>query len=294
MSASDGKPFLIDTLAIVGVGLIGGSFAAALKKAGVVRRVIGAGRRPENLQKACDLGWIERAVTLPQAASESNLIFLATPVGAFESILTALRPTLHPDAIITDGGSTKQDVIAAARRALGDQAKQFVPAHPMAGSHETGPAAAKTDLYQGRRVILTPLPENRREDVALVQSLWLACGARLLTLEPAEHDAAMACISHLPHWLSSLYMHYVATGPQPELRMDIAAGGFRDFTRIAQSSPEMWRDIFIANRSSMLQEIASFRAQLDRAEQALRNEDAQWLEQMLDEASKARQGWSGA
>ncbi len=294
MSASHGKPFLIDTLAIVGVGLIGGSFAAALKKAGAVRRVIGAGRRPENLRKACDLGLIEKPVTLSQAASESEVIFLSTPVGAFESILSVMRPALNPSAVITDGGSTKQDVIAAARAALGDQSKQFVPAHPMAGSHETGPAAAKADLYLGRRVILTPQPENRAEDVALVESLWRACGARLLKMEPAEHDAAMACISHLPHWFSSLYMQYVATGPQPELRMDIAAGGFRDFTRIAQSSPEMWRDIFIANRTSLLQEITTFRAQLDRAEQALREGDAQWLEHMLDEASKARQGWSGA
>ena len=294
MNVPDGKPFLIDTLAIVGVGLIGGSFAAALKKAGVVRRVIGAGRRPENLQKARELGLIEEAVTLPRAASESDLIFLATPVGSFESILAAMRPTLNPRAVITDGGSTKQDVIAAARAALGDQAKQFVPAHPMAGSHETGPAAAKADLYQGRRVILTPLAENRPDDINMVESLWRACGARLIRLDPAEHDAAMACISHLPHWLSSLYMQYVATGPQPELRMDIAAGGFRDFTRIAQSSPEMWRDIFIANRASILHEIAKFRLQLDRAEQALRDEDAQWLEHMLVEAAKARQGWSGA
>lgn len=294
MNVPDGKPFLIDTLAIVGVGLIGGSFAAALKKAGVVRRVIGAGRRPENLQKARDLGLIEEAVTLPRAASESDLIFLATPVGAFESILAAMRPTLNPRALITDGGSTKQDVITAARTALGEQVKQFVPAHPMAGSHETGPAAAKADLYQGRRVILTPLAENRPDDINMVESLWRACGARLIRLDPAEHDAAMACISHLPHWLSSLYMQYVATGPQPELRMDIAAGGFRDFTRIAQSSPEMWRDIFIANRASILHEIAKFRLQLDRAEQALRDEDAQWLEHMLVEAAKARQGWSGA
>lgn len=294
MSASVSKPFLIDTLAIVGVGLIGGSFACALKKSGVVRRVIGAGRRPENLQKACDLGLIEEAVTLSQAASQSDLIFLATPVGAFESILAAMRPTLNPAAVITDGGSTKQDVIAAARSALGQHSRQFVPAHPMAGSHETGPTAAKADLYQGRRVILTPLAENRPEDIELVESLWRACGARLLRLDPAEHDAAMACISHLPHWLSSLYMQYVATGPQPELRMEVAAGGFRDFTRIAQSSPEMWRDIFMANRSAILQEIATFRAQLDRAEQALHDGDSEWLEHMLDQAAKARQGWSGA
>lgn len=294
MSDVDGKPVLIDTLAIVGVGLIGGSFAAALKQAGAVRRVIGAGRRPENLQKAIDLGLIEQAVTLPEAARMSDMIFLATPVGAFESILAAMRPTLNPVAVVTDGGSTKQDVIAAARAALGDRASQFVPAHPMAGSHETGPAAARADLYQGRRVILTPLPDNRPQDVALVESLWRACGACTMTLAPAEHDSAMACISHLPHWFASLYMHYVVTGPQPALRMDVAAGGFRDFTRIAQSSPEMWRDIFIANRQSMLQEIATFRAQLDRAEQALRDGDAQWLERMLDEASKARQGWSGA
>ncbi len=294
MSDLDGNPFLIDTLAIVGVGLIGGSFAAALKRAGVVKRVIGTGRRPENLQKAIELGLIEQAVTLPEAARVSDMIFLATPVGAFESILTVMRPTLNPAAVVTDGGSTKQDVIAAARAALGDRAPQFVPAHPMAGSHETGPAAARADLYQGRRVILTPLPDNRPQDVALVESLWRACGARTLKLAPAEHDSAMACISHIPHWFASLYMHYVATGPQPELRMDIAAGGFRDFTRIAQSSPEMWRDIFIANREPMLQEIATLRAQLDRAEQALRDGDAQWLERMLDEASKARQGWSGA
>ncbi len=294
MSDLDGNPFLIDTLAIVGVGLIGGSFAAALKRAGVVKRVIGTGRRPENLQKAIELGLIEQAVTLPEAARVSDMIFLATPVGAFESILTVMRPTLNPAAVVTDGGSTKQDVIAAARAALGDRASQFVPAHPMAGSHETGPAAARADLYQGRRVILTPLPDNRPQDVALVESLWRACGARTLKLAPAEHDSAMACISHIPHWFASLYMHYVATGPQPELRMDIAAGGFRDFTRIAQSSPEMWRDIFIANREPMLQEIATLRAQLDRAEQALRDGDAQWLERMLDEASKARQGWSGA
>ncbi len=294
MSDLDGNPFLIDTLAIVGVGLLGGSFAAALKRAGVVKRVIGTGRRPENLQKAIELGLIEQAVTLPEAARVSDMIFLATPVGAFESILTVMRPTLNPAAVVTDGGSTKQDVIAAARAALGDRASQFVPAHPMAGSHETGPAAARADLYQGRRVILTPLPDNRPQDVALVESLWRACGARTLKLAPAEHDSAMACISHIPHWFASLYMHYVATGPQPELRMDIAAGGFRDFTRIAQSSPEMWRDIFIANREPMLQEIATLRAQLDRAEQALRDGDAQWLERMLDEASKARQGWSGA
>ena len=294
MSDLDGNPFLIDTLAIVGVGLIGGSFAAALKRAGVVKRVIGTGRRPENLQKAIELGLIEQAVTLPEAARVSDMIFLATPVGAFESILTVMRPTLNPAAVVTDGGSTKQDVIAAARAALGDRASQFVPAHPMAGSHETGPAAARADLYQGRRVILTPLPDNRPQDVALVESLWRACGARTLKLAPAEHDSAMACISHIPHWFASLYMHYVATGPQPELRMDIAAGGFRDFTRIAQSSPEMWRDIFIANREPMLQELATFRAKLDRAEQALRDGDAQWLERMLDEASKARQGWTGA
>lgn len=294
MSELEGNPFLIDTLTIVGVGLIGGSFAAALKQAGLVRRVIGSGRRPENLQIAIELGLIEQAVTLSEAARVSDMIFLATPVGAFESILAAMRPTLNPAAVVTDGGSTKQDVIAAARAALGNRASQFVPAHPMAGSHETGPAAARADLYQGRRVIMTPLPDNRPQDVALVESLWRACGARTLKLAPAEHDSAMACISHMPHWFASLYMHYVATGPQPELRMDIAAGGFRDFTRIAQSSPEMWRDIFIANRESMLQELATFRAKLDRAEQALRDGDAQWLERMLDEASKARQGWTGA
>ena len=283
----------IPVLAFVGVGLIGGSFAAALRRAGVVGRVLGAGRRPETLAQAQQLGIIDEAVSLREAAARADLILVSAPVGAFRSIFTELRSTLSDTALITDGGSTKQDVVQAARDGLGKRIGQFVPAHPMAGSHESGPQAAVATLYDGRRVMLTPLAENRPEDIARVESAWRACGAQVVRLDPAGHDAVMAAISHLPHWIAALYMQHILQSADPALRLEMAGPGFRDFTRITAGSPEMWRDIFISNRHAMLGELAALRAVLDRAEQALEASDAKWLVEMLEASAEARRGWAG-
>ena len=283
----------IPVLAVVGVGLIGGSFAAALRRAGVVGRVLGAGRRPETLAQARHLGIIDESVGLREAAARADLILVSAPVGAFRSIFSELGSALSDGALITDGGSTKQDVVQAARDGLGDRIGQFVPAHPMAGSHESGPQAADATLYDGRRVMLTPLAENRAEAIARVESAWRACGAQVVRLDPAGHDAVMAAISHLPHWIAALYMQHILQSPDPALLLEMAGPGFRDFTRIAGGSPEMWRDIFIANRQAMLSEIAALRALLDRAEQALEASDAPWLARMLEASAEARRGWTG-
>lgn len=283
--------FKIDTVAVIGVGLIGGSFAAALKQAGAVNKVLGAGRRPETLQEAKRLGLIDEMVSFKEAAQRADLIFVATPVGAFEAIFKELAPCLGPKTIITDGGSTKQNVIEAARAGLQARIAQFVPGHPMAGSHEKGPQAADPKLYIGRRVMLTPLVENHPQDVETVRAVWQACGANVVSIEPSQHDGVVASVSHLPHWVAALFMEYVTQSDDAALKLQTAGSGFRDFTRIAQGSAEMWRDIFIANRPAMLEEIRAMKVVFERAEHALRENDADWLQDMLNHASKARHDW---
>lgn len=283
----------INTLAVIGVGLIGGSFAAACRKAGLAKHILGAGRRPETLSTAVDLGLIDEAVSLKEAAQRADLIFIAAPVGAFAAIFAELAPWLKDDTLITDGGSTKQNVVDAARLGLKDRIAQFVPSHPMAGSHEKGPQAANVALYVGRRVILTPLPENRPEAVELVRQVWQACGAKVVSLAPAQHDQAVAAVSHMPHWLAALFMQHIIQSEDSETKLQTAGTGFRDFTRVAQGSGEMWRDIFMANRSAMLDEIAAFRKVLDRAEQALEQNDEAWLMDMLEASAQARANWTG-
>lgn len=283
--------FKIDTVAVIGVGLIGGSFAAALKQAGAVGRVLGAGRRLETLQEAVRLGLIDEVVSYKEAAQRADLIFVAAPVGAFEAIFKEIAPCLKAKTIITDGGSTKQNVIEAARAGLQSRIGQFVPGHPMAGSHEKGPQAADAQLYVGRRVMLTPLVENHPQDVEIVRAVWQACGANVVSIEPSQHDGVVAAISHLPHWVAALFMEYITHSDDAVLKLQTAGSGFRDFTRVAQGSAEMWRDIFIANRPAMLAEIQAMKAVFERAEHALRENDAQWLEKMLDHASKARRDW---
>jgi len=283
----------IPVLAVVGVGLIGGSFAAALRRAGAVGRVLGAGRRVETLAQARELGIIDEAVSLREAAERADLILVAAPVGAFPSIFAELGASLSDTALVTDGGSTKQNVVEAARMGLGERISQFVPAHPMAGSHESGPEAADANLYVGRRVMLTPLAENRSGDITRVEMAWRASGAEVIRLDPAAHDAVMAAISHLPHWIAALYMQHIMQSADPAARLEMAGPGFRDFTRIAAGSPEMWRDIFLANRQAMLDEIASLRTVFDRAEQALQDGDARWLCDMLESSAGARRAWKG-
>ena len=278
-------------LAVVGVGLIGGSFAAALRRAGAVSRILGVGRNRKSLQQAIELGLIDAEASLEEAAREADIILLALPVGTTQSVLDALRPGLRDHTLITDAGSTKLSVVQAARAALGGRIGQFVPGHPIAGAETSGPAAAMDDLYQGRTVILTPLDENSAEARLRITRLWEACGARVIVMEPDTHDIVLASVSHVPHFLSSVFMWQVASAENSDLRMELAGSGFRDFTRIAAGSPEMWRDIFLSNRDAILSEISEVRKALDRAEQALQAGDEARLHDFLERAALARRFW---
>jgi prephenate dehydrogenase len=243
------------------------------------------------LAQARKLGLIDEAVSLEEAAHSADLIFLAVPVGAVPGVLATLAPHLQDRTIITDAGSTKADVVQAAVENLGARVGQFVPGHPIAGAEKTGPDAATADLYQGRTVVLTPLPQNTLAVRNRVTRLWEAVGARVLTMSPPAHDRALASVSHLPHFLASVFMGQVAASEDADLRLGLAGTGFRDFTRIAAGSAEMWRDIFLANRQALLAELDEVRKALDEAEQALVDEDAKRLYDFLERAAVARRFW---
>src|SRR5260221_10529855 len=249
-------------LAVIGVGLIGGSFALALKQAGKVSHVVGVGRNRANLDLARERRIIDAiAPDAATAARDADVVLVAAPVAQFAAIFGALASTLKPGAVVTDAGSTKRDVVAAARAALGAKVGQFVPAHPIAGAEKSGAAAASAELFRDRRVVLTPLKENSAAATSKVRTLWEACGARVTRLEPGEHDAVLAAVSHLPHLLAYALVHDIAGRGNAEQLFSYAAGGFRDFTRIASSHPEMWRDICIANRDRLLGELTRYQAQ---------------------------------
>ena len=254
---------MLGKVVIVGVGLIGGSFALALKRAGQVRQVVGIGRHPEALARALALGIVDTVnESYEEALRGADLVLLAAPVAQTGAILEALLPYLEPQTIVTDAGSTKCDVVAAARAVLQDRVGQFVPGHPIAGSESNGPDAALAGLYQGKKCVLTPLPENAAQDVEQVASAWRACGAVIHTLSPDDHDRVFAAVSHLPHLLAYALVDDIAAKPHADLLFQYAASGFRDFTRIAGSSPEMWRDISLANRAALLSELDAYLAQL--------------------------------
>lgn len=278
-------------LAIVGVGLIGGSVAAALRARGAVGRVLGVGRQPASLSRALHLGLIDEAVTLAQAAERADIILLAMPVGATRAVLSELQPHLRPETLVTDTGSTKVDVVADARLALGDKIGQFIPGHPIAGAETVGPDSAEPTLYQDRTVVLTPLEENSSTDRARLTRLWESCGARVMLMEAQQHDAILASVSHIPHLLSSVFMWQVASAGDSDLRMALAGSGFRDFTRIAAGSPEVWRDIFLTNRASILAELQEVKAALLQAEGALQAADGEQLQDFLEHAALARRFW---
>lgn len=282
---------LIPVLAVVGVGLIGGSFAAALRRAGQVGRVLGVGRNAQSLARAVELGLIDEAASAEEAAARADLILLATPVGGLGDVLSRMRAHLRSDTVLTDGGSTKAEVVEAARVALGDRVAQFVPGHPIAGAERSGPEAADAGLYRKRTVILTPLAENGESSLELVRRAWQACGADVIDMDADAHDRVLASVSHLPHLLSAVYMEQVAEAADAATRLTLAGSGFRDFTRIAAGSPEMWRDIFLSNRDAMLAELADVRAVLDRAERAIADGDGAALLTLLDTAARARRNW---
>jgi len=285
----------IAKLVVVGVGLIGGSFALALKAAGQVGSIVGIGRGRANLDAALELGVVDRAVALdgkwmPELAA-ADVVLLAAPVAQFPDLFRALAGNLPPHTIVTDAGSTKQNVIAAARSQLGDAFPRFVPGHPIAGTENTGARAAFATLYRDRNVVLTPLPETDLSAVATVAGLWRACGAQVRELDPAVHDRIFAAVSHLPHLLAFALVDLLAARPDAADVFRYAASGFRDFTRIAAGSPEMWRDISLANRDALLAEIDAYRAQLDRIRTMVDAGDGEALQAVFTHAAAARRAW---
>jgi prephenate dehydrogenase len=285
----------IGRLVVVGVGLVGGSFALGLKAAGRVDAVVGVGRGRANLDAAVTLGIIDRATTIDadwtRELADADLVLLATPVAQFPALFEAMAGRLPPQAVLTDAGSTKQNAIAAARQHLGAGLPRFVPGHPIAGTEHTGAAAAFATLYRDRNVVLTPLPETDPEAVALVGALWTACGARVQELDPGTHDRIFAAVSHLPHLLAFALVDLLAARPDAAEVFRYAASGFRDFTRIAAGSPEMWRDIALANRGALLAEIDAYRGELDRIAAMVAAGDGAALQAVFTRAATARRAW---
>jgi prephenate dehydrogenase len=282
----------IRRLAVIGVGLIGGSFALALKKARMVRHVVGVGRTRRNLSEAARLGVIdEPSYDVAQAVRDADFVFLGTPVGQMPEVMAQIAPVLSSDAVITDGGSTKQDVIAYARRFLPQHIERFVPSHPIAGTEKSGAAAAFAQLYRDRNVILVPQPETRHTAVRVVREAWEACGARIVRLDARSHDEIFAAVSHLPHVVAFALVSMLAKRRNASTLLGFSGAGLRDTVRIAGSSPEMWRDICIANREALVDLLDDYAEELEIARGAILSGDADALTDMFERARTARRRW---
>lgn len=291
--------FSFNKLVIFGVGLIGGSLARALRERGTTQagRVIGVGRSPASVERARELGVVDAIASLDDEAQlraaldGADLVLLAVPVAQTGPLLARIAPLLDAATIVTDAGSTKSDVVAAARAALGEKIAQFVPAHPIAGRESSGVEAALPDLYVGRNVVICALPENPAASVERVDAMWRATGAVTRTMDPAQHDRVFAAVSHLPHLLSFALVEQILGEADAELKFSFAAGGFRDFTRIAASSPEMWRDVCVANRGALLDELDAYTRVLARLREAIEAGDGAALEAVFVRSRAARTAW---
>jgi prephenate dehydrogenase len=284
--------FKIGRLAVIGVGLIGGSFALALKKARAVTHVVGAGRTRRNLASALRLGIIDEiAADAAVAVRDADFVLLGMPVGQMPEVMARIAPHVGPRAVITDAGSTKQDVVDSAQRFLKQHLARFVPAHPIAGTEKSGADAAFATLYCNRKVILTPQPETTRSAIAVVERAWETCGARVLRLRPAEHDAIFAAVSHLPHVAAFSLVASLARRADARRLFGFSAGGLRDTARIAGSSPEMWRDICMSNRTALLAVLDAYMEELERARAAVASADGKTLGAMFEGARAARARW---
>jgi prephenate dehydrogenase len=291
VAAKRSKP-KIGKLVVIGVGLIGGSFALALKKAKVVKHVVGVGRTKKNLDAALRLGVIDEAsLDAARAVRDADLVLIGTPVGQMPEVMAEIAPALGPKTIVTDGGSTKQDVIAYARRFLHGHFERFVPAHPIAGTEKSGAAAAFADLYRERTVILAPQPETKASALRLVRGAWEACGARIVRLDARGHDEIFAAVSHLPHVIAFALVSMLARRPDAGTLLGHSGGGLRDTVRIAGSSPEMWRDICVANREVLTELLDDYMEELEIARGAIQNADAAALTEMFERARTARERW---
>jgi prephenate dehydrogenase len=279
-------------LGIIGCGLMGGSFALALKRAGLVKRVIGYSKSPSTTERAKKLGVIDVAAeSALLAVSGSDIVLISVPVAATEATFKAIRHLVEPGVLVMDVGSTKRDVVDSARRVLRERVGAFVPAHPIAGKELSGIQHADAALYNGRQVILTPLAQNTPELVQKATDVWSAIGTQVLKMSPENHDAAFAAVSHLPHLLAFAYFSAVTNQPLGKDYLSLAGPGFRDFTRIAASSPEMWRDILVANREEVLKQSQRFRHALDALEHVIREGNADALADLIRGPSEGRAAW---
>lgn len=280
---------MIRRLAVIGVGLIGGSLAKALRAAGEVGEIIGCGRSRPNLERAVELGVIDRFThDIGEAAAGADLVFLAVPLGAMRPAFEALKGRLAPDAVITDGGSAKGSVVADCAAVFGGELPAFVPGHPIAGTEHSGVEAAFAELYQSRRVILTPTENTDPQAVARVRAVWQACGAEVIEMAVAHHDEVLAATSHLPHMLAFGLVDALARMKENDEIFRYAAGGFRDFTRIASSNPVMWRDICIANGPALSAMLTEFSSEMSELADTIRRADGEHLLEIFQRAKAAR------
>ena len=284
---------MFEQLGLIGCGLMGGSFALALKRAGLVQRVVGYSKSPSTTERARKLGVIDvEAPSALLAVSGADSVLVAVPVAATEATFKSIKHLVGPQTLVMDVGSTKRDVVDAARRALREHIGCFVPAHPIAGKEVSGVENADPDLYRGAQVILTPIERTLTSQLQKAQAVWQALGCRVQQMSPEQHDAAFAAVSHLPHLLAFALMNSIQSQPQGDEFLTLAGPGFRDFTRIAASDPQVWRDILLSNREELLEQSKVFRANLQALEQMIGSGNGDALEDLIAQASDARAHWS--
>jgi prephenate dehydrogenase len=283
---------MFEQLGLIGCGLMGGSFALALKRAGLVKRVVGYSKSPSTTQRALSMGVIDvEAPSALLAVSGADIVLLAVPVAATEATLKAIRHLVTKDMLIMDVGSTKRDVIDAARRVLREHVGSFVPCHPIAGKELSGVEHADPELYAGKQVIITPVDRTDAGHVDSARRVWESLGCKVLQMTPESHDAAFAAVSHLPHLIAFALMDGIAAQKDGTDFLALAGPGFRDFTRIAASEPKMWRDILLANRQELLQQSKIFKSTLEALEELIANGNGEGLEELIDKASRTRAQW---
>jgi len=283
---------MFEQLGLIGCGLMGGSFALAMKRAGLVKRVVGYSKSPSTTERARQMGVIDvEAPSALLAVSGADIVLLAVPVAATEATFKAIRHLVTANMLVMDVGSTKHDVVDAARRVLRDHVGSFVPAHPIAGKEVSGVDHADPDLYRGKQVILTPIEKTQTTQLKKAQDLWEALGCHVQQMSPEQHDAAFASVSHLPHLLAFALVHAIVNQPRGKEFLSLAGPGFKDFTRIAASDPKMWRDVLLANRHELVEQAKMFQRSLLNMLQLAEDGNGEKLEEMLDQASQTRSHW---
>ncbi|HQZ07893.1 MAG: prephenate dehydrogenase/arogenate dehydrogenase family protein [Rhodoferax sp.] len=286
---------MFEQLGLIGCGLMGGSFALALKRAGLVKRIVGYSKSPTTTERARQMGVIDvEAPSALLAVSGADIVLLAVPVASTESSFKAIKHLVTPQMLIMDVGSTKREVVDAARRALREQIGCFVPAHPIAGKELSGVEHADADLYMGRQVVLTPIERTNTIQIQQAVDVWSALGCRVVRMAPEAHDAAFAAVSHLPHLIAFAMMNAISSQPMGRDFLSLAGPGFRDFTRIAAADPAMWRDVMLSNREELLEQSKVFQRNLQALELMITNGNGDALMEQIENASSTRATWSMA